>query len=127
MDKSMLVNDLNQAVSLLREALLLKPENDVIKAGCIQYFEFCFELAWKTIKVMAEDDGISDCSSPKSALRTAFRLGWIDDEIVWLDMLMARNKMSHTYSAGSAVSVYERLSEYYRHLESLAQKTEQLL
>lgn len=45
MDSSDLFNDLGTAITQLEEALTLSADNNVIKAGCIQYFEFCFELA----------------------------------------------------------------------------------
>ena len=112
MDSRELLADLKRAVDQFSAALELPSDHDVVKAGCIQYFEFSFELAWKTIKRFAEDEGIAECNSPKSALKAAFANRWIGTEIVWLDMLMSRNKMSHTYDAASALEVYSKLNEY---------------
>lgn len=114
-----LLADLKRAVEQLEAALELPAENDVIKAGCIQYFEFSFELAWKTIKRFAEEEGIGDCNSPRSALRIAFANDWIEDEEVWLKMLFARNKMSHTYDADSALDVYKGLGLFLTSLKQL--------
>jgi nucleotidyltransferase substrate binding protein (TIGR01987 family) len=119
MDSNDLLNDLVRALGELEDALLLPAENDVIKAGCIQYFEFTFELAWKTVKRFAEDEGISDCNSPKAALKAAFACGWINEEEVWLDMLSSRNKMSHTYSASSALQIFDKLPRYANVLKKL--------
>ena len=119
MDSNDLLNDLVRALAELEDALLLPAENDVIKAGCIQYFEFTFELAWKTVKRFAEDEGISDCNSPKAALKVAFACGWINEEEVWLDMLSSRNKMSHTYSASSALQIFDKLPRYANVLKKL--------
>ncbi len=119
MDSDELLKDLIRALAELEDALMLPAENDVIKAGCIQYFEFTFELAWKTVKRFAEDEGIADCNSPKAALKAAFSSGWIDDEEVWLDMLSSRNKMSHTYSASSALQVFDKLPEYVTALKKM--------
>ena len=119
MDSDDLLNDLVRALAELEDALLLPAENNVIKAGCIQYFEFTFELAWKTVKRFAEDEGIADCNSPKAALKAAFSTGWIEEEEVWLDMLSSRNKMSHTYSASSALQVFDKLPEYAKALKKL--------
>lgn len=119
MDSQILLKDFGQALLQLDEALQLTAESDVIKAGCIQYFEFSFELAWKTVKRIAEDDGISECNSPKAALKEAFTNGWINEEDVWLDMLMSRNKMSHTYNAAAALAIYDKLPEYLAALKQL--------
>lgn len=121
------MTDLEKALEQLREALKLPAENNVIKAGCIQYFEFSFELAWKTIKRMAEEEGIADCNSPKSALKAAFSNRWIDAEEEWLDMLSSRNKMSHTYSAEDAIAIYDKLPAYANALHQLVVRSSELL
>ena len=121
MDSKTLLDDLKNALVQFKDALALPAENDVIKAGCIQYFEFSFELAWKTIKRFAEEEGLADCNSPKSALKTAFGVGWIEEEEVWLEMLFSRNKMSHTYSAADALDVFDKLPGYAEVLQRLAE------
>ena len=45
MKAELLIADLQAALARLEEALKLDSELDVYKAGCIQYFEFTFELA----------------------------------------------------------------------------------
>ncbi len=119
MDKSVLINGFEQALKSLIGALASPARSDLEKAGCIQYFEFCFELAWKSIRIVAENQGLGDCSSPKGCLKQAYALHWIDQEDIWLDMLAARNRMSHTYSAVDALAVYDRLREYLDALEGL--------
>ena len=120
MDSQRMVMDFKYALQQMEGALALPAVNDVIKAGCIQYFEFSFELAWKTVKHMAEDEGLTDCMSPKAALKTAFANGWIDDEEVWLEMLSSRNTMSHTYNAADALRIYDRLRPYLEAMQKLA-------
>ncbi len=122
MKAELLVADLEAALARLEDALKLDSELDVYKAGCIQYFEFTFELAWKSIKSTAEGLGVDPGGSPKSCLKTAYGQGWIEDEIVWLNMLEARNRMSHTYDAKDALKVYERLNEFVAPLKSLVQR-----
>lgn len=71
-------------------------------------------MAWKSVKILGGNAGLEPCGSPKSCLKMAFAQSWIDDEPLWLGMLEARNRMSHTYHAKDAIQVYDRLSQYLR-------------
>jgi len=121
------LEEYGKAVRELEDALGSAPSTRLEQAGCIQYFEFCFELAWKTIKAFAERHGMSDIVSPRDCLKAAFALHWIDDEAVWLEMLESRNKMSHTYDSESALVVYDRLGSFLPVLQSLTARLESAL
>lgn len=119
MDSRALLADYEQALRQLRSALQVPADSDVIKAGCIQYFEFCFELAWKSARTVAGEAG-QLVNSPRAALRQAFANGWIGAEEPWLEMLEARNRMTHTYDAKEALQVYGKLAGFAVALEALA-------
>ncbi len=120
-----IIVDFSSAILRLQEALSTPAETDLIRAGCIQYFEFCFELAWKSIKVISDGEGLDPCQSPKRCLKQAFLLGWIDDEETWLAMLAARNQMSHTYNAEQAARIYDGLLSFLPALQHLNQTLQQ--
>ena len=90
-----------QAVQRLREAVeehLKHPNNDVIRDGMIQRFEFTFELSWKAAKEYLLDQGVAnELNFPKQVLKSAYGNQMINDESVWLDMLESRNRTSHIY------------------------------
>ncbi len=118
-DAQWIVDDFATALAQLKSALDEPAERDLIKAGSIQYFEFCFELGWKACKVMSSEQGLPDCLSPKACLRQAFTHGWVDDELIWLEMLDARNRMAHTYDARKALEIYESLPRFCAALQKL--------
>ena len=81
-----LLEDYAKALDELEQVLTESSENRLIQAGCIQYFEFCFELAWKSVKSVTEQEGL-ECHSPKTCLKVAHQNGWVEEEPLWLEML----------------------------------------
>ncbi len=92
-------NNYKRAFTLLREAVTSeKALTQLEKEGCIQRFEYAFELAWKVMKDYPESEGlIISPLTPANVVRAAFEARLIADGQVWMDALDARNKMSHTY------------------------------
>ncbi len=113
-----LLEDYAKALLELEQALAESSENQLIQAGCIQYFEFCFELAWKSVKSVAEQEGL-ECHSPKTCLKVAHQNGWVEEEPLWLEMLASRNRMSHTCDSSTALSIYHHLTEFLQTLQQL--------
>lgn len=97
---------------------LAQPRSEWTRDAAIQRFEFTFELAWKCIQRVAAGEGLM-VASPRDAFKTALRLGWIDDEPVWLAMIEDRNRTTHTYRQEMAEQIYERLGGYHRGLKRL--------
>ena len=93
------------------DAALAQPKSEWTRDSAIQRFEFTFELAWKAVALLAREEGL-DAYSPREALRTALRLGWVEDDELWLGMLDARNRTSHTYNEATADAIYQQLNGY---------------
>jgi len=82
------------------------------KDGVVQRFEFTFELLWKLLKVVLEQEGYI-CQSPKSCISLAHKMGYLSDTIVYERMLSDRNKLSHIYSELYSAEIYERIKSQY--------------
>ena len=74
-----------------------KSENNLLKEGTIQRFEFTHELAWKVMKDYLNYEGIRDINGSRGATREAFNKDIIHNGQVWMEMIETRNKTVHTY------------------------------
>ncbi len=110
----------------LKNALEIQNADIYQKAGAIQFFEMCFELAWNTLKDFLEDEGFKEIKSPRAAIKKAFEIGLIKSGHIWLKLLEDRNLTSHIYD-DEIVEVIERsirneyfsiLNEFYEYFKS---------
>ncbi len=117
---------LKEATNRLEEALP-RVKDDLDRDGVIQRFEFTFELFWKTLKFILEYQGIS-CASPRQCLKEAFKMGLIEDDEIFLDMLSDRNLSSHVYEEKIAEEIFKRIEKVYsRVLKETIRKLEEKL
>ena len=101
---------------LLRSALENGPEalNALEKEGVIQRFEYCFELAWKTVKDYLEASGLVFATvTPRQVLKDAFAAKILKEGPVWMDMLDHRNLLSHTYNPIVFEEAVETIHQQY--------------
>lgn len=89
---------------------------DTIRDGVIQRFEFCTELAWKTLREYLTEQGYTDLNSPKNVMKTAFADGILNDEQGWLDILDSRNITSHVYDEATAEKIFNNIRGTYADL-----------
>lgn len=103
------------AVARLREALsdYDKTALESVRDGVIQRFEFCTELAWKTMREYLIDQGYTELNSPKATIRQAFAFGLISDESGWLSLLEDRNLTIHIYNEATATEIFGHISQKY--------------
>ena len=113
----------DRAFVLLRSAMENGPAalNPLEKEGVIQRFEYCFELAWKTMKDYLEEGGFVFATvTPRQVLKDAYAAKILDDGQVWIDMLDHRNLLSHTYDSGAfEKAVLAIRDRYYPAVEAL--------
>jgi nucleotidyltransferase substrate binding protein (TIGR01987 family) len=74
-----------------------KIESDESIGALLHFFEISFELSWKVIKDYLDAHGVQ-VRSPREALKTAFQMGLLEDGYLWLEMLDARNDITHSYN-----------------------------
>lgn len=99
-----------EANKRLSEALCLNEETTIKRDAVIKRFEFTFELLWKTLKKIARFEKF-DCFGPKDSFKIAFKLGLIENEELFLELIDARNKTTHVYSEEEAKKIYSFIKE----------------
>ena len=105
--------DLAKATERLKEALN-EEETEIAIDGTLHRFEFTFELAWKTMKDLMEYNGIIETTeSPREVLKNAFQNGIIEDGETWINMMLARNSLSHLYDEEASREIYKDIKEKY--------------
>ena len=100
---------------------------DSIRDGVIQRFEFCTELAWKTMREYLIDQGYTELNSPKAVVKQAFAFGMIQDQAAWIELLNDRNLTSHVYDESTAKLIFNRIEQQHLALfdEALAYMKEE--
>ena len=116
-----------RAFGLLRQAVgdkELESYSDLEREGIIQRFEYTFELGWKTFKDYLEFSGVKlDEATPRKvikecAARGIFATAEINPEI-YLNMMLERNALSHTYNFESFKQALLRIkNEYIKELDA---------
>lgn len=94
------------------EEVLREPKTEFIRDSSIKRFEITFELAWKTIKAFLEEEHNITCVSPKNCLREAYKVGIVDYDEIWIDMVEKRNLTAHIYKEIVADKIYKELPGY---------------
>jgi nucleotidyltransferase substrate binding protein (TIGR01987 family) len=79
----------------------------------IKTFELTFESAWNMLKDYLAEKGNTEIHGSRDAIRSAFRLGIIDDGEIWFDMTKSRNNTAHAYDEETAQNVSFVVSNEY--------------
>jgi len=104
------LSQLDSAIRLMRERDL----SDLEKQGLIQAFEMTYELAWKTLKDYLQWQGIKEITGSRDTIREAFSNGLVKDGDAWMNMMIDRNKTTHTYNEKTAKEIITNINQNYR-------------
>ena len=105
---------------------LEESESPIVRDACLQRFEFCYELLWKTLKVFLEDIHGVRAVSPRQVFKEAFALSIIGEEVTFVEMIESRNTLSHTYNEEQATKIYVKCAAYLEAMKNvLAQLNKQ--
>lgn len=94
-----------------------EPYDNVIITGLVGLFEICFEQSWKAMKEIMTMNGVaeSQTGSPRQILKSAYQIGMIKDEDIWLAALVSRNNVMHAYNQEIAKDIVNQTkTKYYR-------------
>lgn len=103
------LSQLNKAVDIAKERGL----TDLERQGLIQSFEFTHELAWNVMKDYFFYQGNTEIRGSRDATREAFKFNLIEKGEIWMDMILSRNKTSHTYDEETAKEIAENIVNDY--------------
>lgn len=102
-----------KAMEHLAQALQIQNPDIVQRAGMIQFFEMCFELAWKLLKDYLQMQGFVEVQSPRSAIKKAFEVGLVENGHAWLELLSDRHLTAHTYDEQKAFDMEMLIKHKY--------------
>lgn len=99
------------------------PADEELRDGCIQRFEFTYEIAIKMLTRYLEASGPSSADIDKlefkDLMRVAAEKGLIASPLVWFTFRHARNLTSHTYDHSIAVEVFSGIATFLKEVEAL--------
>jgi nucleotidyltransferase substrate binding protein (TIGR01987 family) len=117
---SLNLSPFQNAVNRLEEGLVrfrLDEQDDQVRDGLIQRFEFTYELAHKTLKRFLESASPDPASLDQATFQELIRLGnemglLRGDWSLWKGYREMRSRSSHTYDANIALEIVQAIPEF---------------
>ncbi len=102
-------------LDVLRGAGVEDLDNEFVMSGIVSKFSLQFELAWKLLKetLAYEGSAVAASGSPREILKESFAVYDFVEEDIWLEMLRARNDVSHVYNEDAARATVDRVIGAY--------------
>lgn len=88
---------------------------ELYRTGVIGQFNLTFELAWKVLQAVLRLHSVAEAEtgSPREIIKLGFKVGFITDEQVWLDIQKDRNKAVHVYNEDDIDEIIDRIFSRY--------------
>ena len=106
-------SNFKKALGQLEEAIQMNSQDRLAQEGLIQRFEYTFELAWKCLQDLLQERGLVEVRGPKPVLQQAFQDGLVEDGVLWMEMLRARNEASHLYDEKVFLEIYGKTKDQF--------------
>ena len=85
---------LKEAVEIMETRALSQLEQE----GVLRRFKYTIEPSWKVMKdYLVSENVVLEQVTPRAVIRKAFEAKLVDNGELWMEMLDARNSMSHKY------------------------------
>jgi nucleotidyltransferase substrate binding protein (TIGR01987 family) len=129
------IGSLQRAVASLEAALPRHgqaPNDDLVRDGCIQRFEFTYELSHKMLKryleAISANPAAVDALTFQDLIREGSERGLLmSDWSRWKQYRAARSLSSHTYDAAKAREVFAIVPEFLREARHLRDRLSEAL
>lgn len=111
-------NNFEKAFNLLKSVFEEKEINELSlleQEGVVQRFEYTYELAWKTLKDYLEYNGsLNNIDiSPRNIFKEAYSAKIINSQDEFIDMMLSRNLLSHTYDFIKFKEIINKIKNNY--------------
>jgi nucleotidyltransferase substrate binding protein (TIGR01987 family) len=104
------------------------PHDLEVRDGCIQRFEYTYDLSIKFMKRYLEQESSVtekiDQLNFRDLLRIAGEVGLIQQVTLWFAFREARNNTSHTYNEDKAQEVFQTIPAFLKEAEFLIAELE---
>jgi nucleotidyltransferase substrate binding protein (TIGR01987 family) len=122
LDFTSLVKVISTLASALQDTA--KRPNDLLaRDGCIQRFEYTYELCVKSLRRQLEELADSpadvDALGYKDMLRVAVERGLLVNAVPWFGFRELRNITSHAYDTDKAARVFDGIPLFLEHAQQL--------
>ena len=110
---------LDEAMALMQARSLSELE----RLGVIQVFEYTYELGCNTLKDYLVWQGVPSFVGSRDVIREGFSKGLLADGQGWMDMLVDRNRTSHTYNEETAEAILQNIQHHHHPLLKALEQT----